>query len=218
MSLDWTNPSWFLLVLGMGLSIFLYKKMMKWLNRQVPSADGNREASIVVACIVTLIACWFVGKISIVSYGPGTVLVRDGTVIASFPEKATMWRWAHPEWRTATELSYAAQLVAVNKLIEGMTQNPGIRKVQVHVQLESAGTPESFMMFRQSDWGGNPGSRLRSVMNRFDKTHHSVVAETCYDDQDTSQQAKLQDMVKQFLEPEIAGKGLRLKTAYFTLP
>ena len=152
-------------------------------------------------------------------FSPGTVIIRNHQVVASFQYWTSEWAWEHDTWnRSVAAVKYEPQVFSVTKQIEALTANPGIRRVKVYVELEAAGTPESLLAFQESDWAANRWDKLRSTMNRFDKLYHSRVAEACYDDLDPGQQRQLQAMVLEFLAPELGAKGLRLRTAYFKLP
>lgn len=144
-----------------------------------------------------------------------SMVMRDNQIVALYPKSSLVLRW---KLRGLQTISYDSSPIEAVKQVEALTANPGIRRVMVHVQLRSGGTPESELAYLNSDWPANAQDKLRSLMNRFDKVNHSWVAENCFDDTDRQQQKALQDMVMAFMSPELVGKGLKLESAYFNLP
>lgn len=173
-----------------------------------------------------LIAAIIHGGMTFVPEMPMVVLDNHYRVVREYQSGTRIWYR-----QNGLLTSYDTRFQAGTKTVTALTKNPGMRKVEIRLELTFGGGLEDFLKFINSDWStraapnpaqapswGIKDEKIRSLLNRFENVHHSWVAENCYDDTNMAQQVALRNMLERFVAEEIATAGLSFHNAKFTLP
>ena len=185
----------------------------------------------------------FIGLLSVLLFAftveniPGESLVYDtenNLVSTVFTEDSHLWPW---DIRISGRevKSYSAFIHTVQMSVSPITENPEVRRLAYNVVVEANGTPEDFLLFGEGFLSfGNSyttvndlsykilvhsslNSWLEYQLYEFNDSSSKKLA-YFYNPLDKKQQEDFSRLISDFLEPQLAGSGVRFTSATFSLP
>lgn len=221
------SPAWILLYVSLVLFIVMFCYGMvrtirkrKWRKSQGYQQKFTWKETLVgrsaIAALVALVF-WAITVVSLtVPAFENTVALKNGKAVMSFPKGTSYWRWG----KTATVLegtvieNYAKQEIYSSLATRPISANPEVRDLVIEIDLEVGGTPEDYVLFRNSSWFVDRDASLKYQLYEFDEEYHGRLAEF-YNPNRADQQQKFEGYFRTFMESKLQGTGVRIAYARF---
>ncbi len=201
------------LLLGPILAVLIFQAVKAWRRRKGRGSPGDGKYMI-IGVVLTIVLCCGGFKLD-VAFQKATMLINhNGQAVAAFPEGTILSIW-DPRLNNVSKESYESKRISATVGTKLIVDNLEIRDLGFSVELEAAGTPEDYMVFRKSDWFKEDWyDRLYYHLYQFQNRFLSQLA-GFYNPMDSEQQRKFKELLTGFLQPYLEGTGIRFKSASF---